>query len=67
MWGMIIAILNPLGKLYRLNRRRYRQHADVCLVCDAGVGYLFYMPFICSAPALTIAGWYKSIYCLWAP
>ncbi|STU67084.1 Uncharacterised protein [Klebsiella pneumoniae] len=42
MWGMIIAILNPLGvSLYRLNRRRYRQHADVCLVCDAGVGYLF--------------------------
>nr|VXZ87751.1 Uncharacterised protein [Klebsiella pneumoniae] len=28
---------------------------------------IYFMPFICSAPALTIAGWYKSIYCLWAP
>lgn len=51
MWGMIIAILNPLGKLYRLNRRRYRQHADVCLVCDAGVGYLFYAIYLlCTRP-----------------
>ncbi len=42
MWGTIIAILNPLGgKLYRLSRRRYWQHADVCLVCNAGVGHLF--------------------------
>lgn len=48
---MIIAILNPLGKLYRLNRRRYRQHADVCLVCDAGVGYLFYAIYLlCTRP-----------------
>ncbi|VEC59167.1 Uncharacterised protein [Klebsiella aerogenes] len=42
MWGMIIAILNPLGVSYiALIGVVYRQHADVCLVCDAGVGYLF--------------------------
>lgn len=39
------------GKLYRLNRRRYRQHADVCLVCDAGVGHLFYAIYLlCTRP-----------------
>jgi hypothetical protein len=41
IWGMIIAILNPLGISYIALIGVVCNNADVCLVCDAGVGYLF--------------------------
>lgn len=66
-WGMIIAILNPLGVSYIALIGVVIGNTLTFVWCAMWRGLSIFMPFICSAPALTIAGWYKSIYCLWAP
>jgi hypothetical protein len=52
MWGTIIAILNPLGvKLYRLSRRRYWQHADICRCALLAWAMYFYAIYLlCTRP-----------------
>jgi hypothetical protein len=62
MWGMIIAILNPLGVSYIALVGVAIGNTLTFVWCAMLAWASISMPFICSVPALTIVGWYKSIY-----
>lgn len=62
MWGTIIAILNPLGVSYIALVGVAIGNTLTFVWCAMLRGPSISMPFICSVPAPTIAGWYKSIY-----